>query len=45
MTASLEIRLLGSFEAVVGGRPGEVTGPKRHALLALRRALTDSQIL
>ena len=35
MTTSLEIRLLGPFEAFVGGRPAEVTGPKRHALLAL----------
>ena len=35
MTTSLEIRLLGPFEALVGGRPAEVTGRKRHALLAL----------
>ena len=35
MTSSLEIRLLGPFEVLVGGRPAEVTGPKRHALLAL----------
>ena len=35
MTTSLDIRLLGPFEAFVGGRPVEVTGPKRHALLAL----------
>ena len=35
MSASLEIRLLGPFEGLVGGRPAEVTGPKRHALLAL----------
>jgi DNA-binding SARP family transcriptional activator len=35
MTALLDIRLLGPFEALVGGRPAEVTGPKRHALLAL----------
>jgi predicted ATPase/DNA-binding SARP family transcriptional activator len=35
MTASLEIRLLGPFQVFVGGRPAEVTGPKRHALLAL----------
>jgi predicted ATPase/DNA-binding SARP family transcriptional activator len=35
MTASLEIRLLGPFEVLAGGRPAEVTGPKRHALLAL----------
>jgi predicted ATPase/DNA-binding SARP family transcriptional activator len=35
MTTSLEIRLLGPFEALVGGRRAEVTGPKRHALLAL----------
>jgi hypothetical protein len=36
MSASLEILLLGPFEGLVGGRPAEVTGPKRHALLALR---------
>ena len=35
MTTSLEIRLLGPFEALVGGRREEVTGPKRPALLAL----------
>ncbi|HET6664567.1 MAG TPA: winged helix-turn-helix domain-containing protein, partial [Acidimicrobiales bacterium] len=35
MSASLEIRLLGPFKGLVGGRPAEVTGPKRHALLAL----------
>ena len=35
MSASLEIRLLGPFEGLVAGRPAEVTGPKRHALLAL----------
>jgi predicted ATPase/DNA-binding SARP family transcriptional activator len=35
MPSSLEIRLLGPFEALVGGRPAEITGPKRHALLAL----------
>ncbi len=35
MTTSLEIRLLGPFEALVGGRLAEVTGRKRHALLAL----------
>lgn len=35
MTTSLDVRLLGPFEAFVGGRPVEVTGPKRHALLAL----------
>ena len=35
MTDSVEIRLLGPFEVFVGGRPAEVTGPKRHALLAL----------
>jgi predicted ATPase/DNA-binding SARP family transcriptional activator len=35
MSASLEIRLLGPFEGLVGGRPVEVTGPKRQALLAL----------
>jgi predicted ATPase/DNA-binding SARP family transcriptional activator len=35
MTDSVEIRLLGPFQVLVGGRPAEVTGPKRHALLAL----------
>ena len=35
MTTLLEIRLLGPFEVLVGGRPAEVTGPKRHALLGL----------
>ena len=35
MTTSIEIRLLGPFEALVGGRPADVTGRKRHALLAL----------
>ena len=35
MTTSLEIRLLGPFEALVDGRRAEVIGPKRPALLAL----------
>ena len=35
MTQSLEIRLLGPFEVVAGGRPAEISGSKRHALLAL----------
>ena len=35
MTDSVEIRLLGPFQVLVGGCPAEVTGPKRHALLAL----------
>jgi len=35
MPSSLEIRLLGPFTVFVGGRPAEVTGPKRNALLAL----------
>jgi len=35
MTDPLEIRLLGPFGVFVGGCPAEVTGPKRHALLAL----------
>jgi predicted ATPase/DNA-binding SARP family transcriptional activator len=35
MTELLEIQLLGPFEVFVGGCPAEVTGPKRHALLAL----------
>ena len=35
MPSSLEIRLLGPFQVFVGGRPAEVTGPKRNALLAL----------
>jgi predicted ATPase/DNA-binding SARP family transcriptional activator len=35
MSSSLEIRLLGPFKVFVGGRPADVTGPKRNALLAL----------
>ena len=35
MTHSLEIRLLGPFEVAVGGRPVDVSGSKRHGLLAL----------
>ena len=35
MTASLEIRLLGPFEVVADGHAAEVSGSKRHALLAL----------
>ena len=35
MSSSLEIRLLGPFKVFVGGRPAEVTGPRRRALLAL----------
>ncbi len=35
MTDPLEIRLLGPFEVLVGGRPANVTGGKRHGLLAL----------
>jgi len=35
MTDPLEIRLLGPFGVFVGGCPAEVTGPKRHTLLAL----------
>ena len=35
MPSSLEIRLLGPFQVFVSGRPAEVTGPRRHALLAL----------
>ena len=35
MSASLEIGLLGPFTVFVGGRPAEVSGPRRHALLAL----------
>jgi predicted ATPase/DNA-binding SARP family transcriptional activator len=35
MTHALEIQLLGPFEVFVDGRPAEVTGPKRHGLLAL----------
>jgi predicted ATPase len=35
VTRSLEIRLLGPFEVVVGERPVEVTGSKRHGLLAV----------
>ena len=35
VTASREIRLLGPFEVAAGGHPVEVSGSKRHALLAL----------
>src|SRR5512132_505320 len=35
MTHSLEIRLLGPFEVAVGRRPVDVSGNKRHGLLAL----------
>ncbi|MGH8834121.1 MAG: AfsR/SARP family transcriptional regulator, partial [Actinomycetes bacterium] len=35
MSSSLEILLLGPFKVFVGGRPAEVTGPRRRALLAL----------
>ena len=35
MANSLEIRLLGPFEVVAGGRPVDVSGSKRHGLLAL----------
>ncbi|HEX6577002.1 MAG TPA: AfsR/SARP family transcriptional regulator, partial [Jiangellaceae bacterium] len=35
MSSLLEIRLLGPFKVFVGGRPAEVAGPKRNALLAL----------
>ncbi len=35
MTHSFEIRLLGPFEVAVGGRPVDVSGNKRHGLLAL----------
>ena len=35
MTRSLEIRVLGQFEATVDGRPAPVTGSKQDALLAL----------
>jgi predicted ATPase/DNA-binding SARP family transcriptional activator len=35
MANSLEIRLLGPFEVVAGGRQADVTGTKRQALLAL----------
>src|SRR6188508_582519 len=35
MTQSLEIRLLGPFEVVAGGRLAEISGSKRHGLLAL----------
>ena len=45
MTQALEIRLLGPFEVVAGGRPAEISGSKRHALLAflaLRRGRVAS---
>jgi predicted ATPase/DNA-binding SARP family transcriptional activator len=35
MTQALEIRLLGPFEVVAGGRLAEISGSKRHGLLAL----------
>ena len=35
MTHPLEIRLLGPFEVVAGGRPANVSGGKRQGLLAL----------
>jgi predicted ATPase/DNA-binding SARP family transcriptional activator len=35
MSAPLEIRLLGPFEVVVGGRRAELKGSKRHAMLAM----------
>jgi len=35
MPDSLEIRLLGPFEVLSGGRPVEVSGSKRHAVLAM----------
>src|ERR1700759_603810 len=35
MTVSLEIRLLGPFDVVVEGRPVEISGAKRQALLAM----------
>ncbi len=35
MIAPVEIRILGPFEVLHGGRPANVTGSKRHALLAL----------
>jgi predicted ATPase/DNA-binding SARP family transcriptional activator len=35
MTQSLEIRLLGPFEVVAGGRLTEISGSKRYGLLAL----------
>jgi predicted ATPase/DNA-binding SARP family transcriptional activator len=35
MTSSLEIRLLGPFEVAADGHPVDVSGSKRHGLLAL----------
>jgi predicted ATPase/DNA-binding SARP family transcriptional activator len=35
MSSALEIRLLGPFEVVVGGRQAALTGSKRHAMLAM----------
>jgi predicted ATPase/DNA-binding SARP family transcriptional activator len=35
MMRSFEIRLLGPFEVVAGGRPAEISGSKRYAFLAL----------
>jgi predicted ATPase/DNA-binding SARP family transcriptional activator len=44
MAQSLEIRLLGPFEAVADGRPVPVTGSKQEALLALL-ALQSGRLL
>jgi predicted ATPase/DNA-binding SARP family transcriptional activator len=44
MTRSLEIRLLGPFEVVAEGRPAEISGTKRNALLALL-ALRRSRVV
>src|SRR6478736_2231573 len=35
MPERLEIRVLGPFEVLVGGRPADVGGAKRQALLAI----------
>jgi DNA-binding SARP family transcriptional activator len=35
MIHALEIRLLGPFEVLAGGRPANVSGSKRQSLLAL----------
>ena len=35
MTAPITIRLLGPFEALLGERPADMSGPKRRALVAL----------
>ena len=44
MQELLEIRLLGPFEVVAGGRPADVGGSKRQAMLAML-ALRDGRVV